>query len=164
MVNIIPESGMVFVADNTFHIEESSLYTDIGEGVRTVEFIRVKNGHLLFVEAKTSFPNPDNSSPDNLVVFQSEIDEICEKFIHSLNLLSSVEVGVADDVYTDDFTMPEKVSLVFVLVIKDHELKWCRPVKKKLEDALPPYLRTIWKPTVYVINHATAISRNLAIG
>jgi len=64
-----------------------------------------------------------------------EIKEVCDKFIHSLNLFSSVVVGAAEEMFTDDFVLPEKVSLMFVLVVKNHEFKWCRPIGKKLTQS-----------------------------
>ena len=51
MGNTISESGMEFVSDNAFYIEKSDLYTKLGDGVRSVEFIRIKGDKLLFVEA-----------------------------------------------------------------------------------------------------------------
>ena len=162
MVRIIPnQSGMDFIADNAFHIEESGLYKNAGNGIRSVEFVRVKEDRLLFVEAKTTFPNSDNPSEENKARFQEEIAEVCEKFIHSLNLLSSVEIGVVEGDYSDGFDIPENVLLVFMLVVKNHEFKWCKPIKGKLEAELPYYLKKIWKPTVYVINQSTALKQGL---
>jgi len=163
MASVITESDMDFIAENTFHIEKSKLYTNLGEGVRSVEFVRVKNDNLLFVEAKTTFPNPDNPSVDNSARFQSEIDDVCDKFIHSLNLFSSVKVGLAEDVFDSSFVLPEKVSLVFILVIKTHEFKWCNKIKGTLMATLPLYLKRIWKPKVYVINQEVAAKLNLVI-
>ena len=163
MVNVITESGMDFIADNSFRIEKSPLYTDLGDGIRSVEFIRAKDDNVIFVEAKTTFPNPNNPSAENYVKFQSEINEICEKFIHSLNLFSSVKVGVRDAQLPPDFSPPDKVTLVFVLVVKTHELGWCRNIEAALIKVLPSYLHRIWKPTVRVINHKAAIKFNLAV-
>jgi len=163
MVSVITESGMDFIAENIFHIEKSKVYTNIGEGVRSVEFVRVKDDKLLFVEAKTTFPNPDNPSEENLARFESEIKEISDKFIHSLNLFSSVEVGVAENALPNDFVLPEKVSLVFLLVIKKHEPEWCKNIVRALTAVLPLYLNSIWKPEVYVINQEIAAELNLII-
>ena len=118
----------------------------------------------MFIEAKTTFPNPNNPSAENLAKFQTGIDDICNKFIHSLNIFASVKVGVAENAFGDDFIMLEKVSLVFILVIKNHELQWCKKIKDKLIATLPSYLKKIWRPTVYVINHETASKRGLTIG
>ena len=163
MVDVITESDMNFFPDNTFHIEDSSLYKSLGEGVKSVEFIRVMEGSLLFIEARKTFPNPGNPDTENRTKFHMQIDEISEKFLHSLNLLSSVEVGVANGNYPDGFVLPDKLSIVFVFVIKNHETKWCRPIRQKLIETLPVYLKTIWKPKVFVINHQTATKRRLAV-
>ena len=164
MVDVISEPGMDFIADNSFHIEKSSIYKKLlSQGIRSVEFVRVKDDELLFVEAKTTFPNPNNPSVENRKKFQSEINEICDKFIHSLNLFSSVKVGVAENAFPIGFVLPEKVSLKFILVIKDHELKWCRKIKIALNDKLPSYLNKIWKPNIRVINHDGARKDNLTV-
>jgi hypothetical protein len=158
MRDAITESGMTFAADadDTFHTEKSPLYTRINGGVRSVEFVRIMNDRLMFVEAKTSFANPNNPDESNYSKFRAAVDEICEKFIHSLNMYSSVEVGVSGDSFPVTFSSPETVSLVFVLVVRDHEDEWCIPIKEKLIKALPAYFKKIWRPNVYVINHETA--------
>jgi len=162
MADVITESGMGFITDNAFYIERSRLYKSLGDGVRSVEFVRCIDDMLLFVEAKTTFPNPDNPSEENLARFQTEIEDICDKFIHSLNLFSSIKIGIAEDSFSGDLVLPEKASLKFVLVIKNHEIKWCKNIKKALYDAMPLYLKMIWKPDIFVINHKGAISYNLA--
>jgi len=161
MINLIRESGMDFIAENTFRIEESTTYTNIGEGIKSVEFIRAKGDKLLFVEAKTTFPNPDNPSAENYIRFQEEITDICDKFIHSLNLYASVKIGVNEEAFANDFVPPEMISLVLILVVKNHEPSWCRKIQPKLISALPSYLKKIWKPEVLVMNHETAIKQNL---
>jgi len=164
MASIINESGMDFIVDNAFQIENSTIYKDLGEGVKSVEFVRIVGDMLLFVEAKTTFPNPNNPSEDEPNRFQDEVEDICEKFIHSLNLFLSVEVGVTDDVSASEINKPETVTLVLVLVIKKHELGWCKPVKFELKRTLPSYFTKIWKPNILVINHEEAVNLDLVVG
>ena len=163
MYSEINESGMVFVADNALYIEKSDLYASLGDCVRSVEFIRVKEDRLLFVEAKASFANPNNPNGENVSKFQSEVDEVCEKFIHSLNLLSSVVIGVAGNVFDCDFVLPNSFSLVFILVIQNHEMKWCKQVQNRIKVSLPKHIIKIWKPVIYVINREIAIKRELVV-
>ena len=163
MSNNIPESGMKFISENTYHIEKSQLYELVrSDGVQTVEFIRAIDDKLLFVEAKTTFANPYNPSPGNLEKFQKEIEDICEKFIHSLYLFSAVKTGATEFVFPDDFTLPDKVSLTLILVIKKHESGWCRAPEQALKDALPPCFVKIWKPAVHVINEEIAVEEGIA--
>ena len=164
MDNIIKDqSGMDFISDNTFHIEKSALYSKIGENIKSVEFIRIKYKELLFVEAKTTFPNPDNSSEENLKRLQAEINDICSKYIHSLNLFSSIKAHVNEEEFAADFVLSEKVSLVFTLVVKNHEPLWCRKLKPIVIAALSVYLKRIWKPEVRIMNYVSAIRESLAI-
>ena len=163
MADVITESGMDFVGDNAFYIEKSSLYKKLGNGVKSVEFIRIKGDSLLFIEAKTTYPNPNNPSAENLTKFHMAIEDTCEKFLHSLNLFSSVKVGVAEFVLSDDFFALKSASLVFILVVKNHELRWCNRIRTSILNSLPLYLKNIWKPIVYVINHEAAAKRNLVV-
>ena len=63
----IIESGMRFDNTDAWRIEKSALYTSLSkgnDGFKVVEFIRVKDGNYIFVEAKSSFPNLHN--PDSI--------------------------------------------------------------------------------------------------
>ncbi len=162
MAEIITESGMDFIADNAFHIEKSNVCTKLKYNLKTVEFVRAKDDKLLFVEAKSSFPNPDN--PASSVKFQSEINDICDKFIHSLNLYASMAIGVNEQLPVD-FKPAPKVSLMFVLIFNNFEQKWCIPIKKALTNQLlkSKCIAKIWQPAVFVVNHETATKQNLIV-
>ena len=152
-------SFISFIFDNAFYIEKSQLYLRVcNSGIRTVEFIRLKDNKLFFVEAKSTFADPKNSSEK----FRIEVKEICEKFTHSLNLFSSVKAGVTKFCFPCDFILPEEVSLVFLLVIKNHERDWCEEKRDALIAALPSYLKKIWKPKVNVINEKDAVKFGIA--
>ncbi|WP_059370541.1 hypothetical protein [Treponema endosymbiont of Eucomonympha sp.] len=153
-------SDMTFIADDAYVIEEAPVRLACGDGIRSVEFILHKNTNLLFIEAKTTFAHPENSPQP----YENEIDEICEKFVHSLNLLAAVKIGIAADVLPESFADLNKVSPTFVLVVRDHEPKWCRPIKSAIVQSLPTYFKKIWKPAICVINHGTAIKRSLVMG
>ena len=100
---------------------------------------------------------------ENYKRFQEEINNICDKFIHSLNLFASIKIGVNEEIFANDFALPETLSLVFMLVIKNHESSWCRHIKSKLISTLSSYYKKIWKPEVHVLNHETAIKQNLTV-
>ncbi|MDR0295476.1 MAG: hypothetical protein LBH91_04705 [Prevotellaceae bacterium] len=159
MSKTIIESGMEFNNDNSFYIEKSFQYTATeGKGIKSVEFIRVNGDQLYFIEAKSSFPNPKN--PNSKEIFTSQIHEIADKFIHSLSLYSAIEVGIHEK-YPDDFLPADKMSLKFIFVINNHCPKWCKPIKSGLYSTLPSYIKAIWKPEVYVIDHETALRINI---
>jgi len=161
MANVINESGMDFIADNAFGIENSTIYKELGEGIKSVEFVRGIDDMLLFVEAKTTFPNPNNPSEDEANRFQDEVEIICEKFVHSLNLYMSIEVGVAESLQECEIGKPENVTIMLVLVIKKHKHDWCKPVRVELARVLPPYFKKIWKPRILVVNHEEAVNMSL---
>ncbi len=157
----ISESGMLFNTNSTFYIEKSPSYTDLGSGIKSVEFIRRKDKALLFIEAKTSFPNPSNNEER----FSSESKDITEKFIHSLNLYASIALGLrAEDISATKNVNEVNTEVKLVLVIREHEMVWCKKVQKKIALLLnkDAYFREIWRPQVIVINHNTAIELGLA--
>jgi len=158
----ITESSMDFIANlyDTYYIEDSEIYKNIGDNIKTVEFIRRKGSNLLFVEAKSSFANPSNSSnPPELL--DDEISDICEKFIHSLSLLSAVKVGIVSEILPLYLNYTGNVLLKFVLVIRNHQIEWCKPVQLAIEQTLPVHIKKIWKPEILVINHEDAQKYNI---
>jgi len=152
-------SGMEFVPDNAYPIEDSKAYSKLGSGVRSVEFVRITDGRLVLVEARSTIANPE-TSPEP---YMKEIHEICDKFVHSLNLLSAIKVGIIEETLPDALNTASNVALVFVLVVRNHRAEWCRPVKQELEKLLPTYYKKIWRPLIMVINHETAKKEKFAI-
>jgi hypothetical protein len=173
MNKTIFESEMIFVADNVFHIEKSLQYAELGDRVKTVEFVRAKGDKLMFVEAKSSFPDSSNKSPnpkkENKTgdeLFREEISDICDKFTHSLNLYSAVAVGITADRFPPDYKPANKVSLMFVLVINGFEKSLCDEIERALKQRIRESvcMSKIWKPDVCVMNHVTAKERHLIAG
>jgi hypothetical protein len=154
----IIESGMEFITDNVFYIEKSQALIKAGQGIKSVEFVRMINDRIMFLEAKTTFPNPERTDTNR---FDEEVNDICEKFIHSITLYSSIVLGVNYDELSDAFTVESKKSIWFVLVIRNHELAWCRYIQTKIRSSLPEYLQRIWSPQVFVINKKGAMKYNL---
>jgi hypothetical protein len=163
MIETITESGMDFIADNVFHIEKSPFYTRLRGSVKSVEFVRAKGCKLMFVEAKSSFPKLNDTDDKKSTRFREEVEEMCDKFVHSLNLYSSIDVGVADNGFPADFKPADKVSLVFILVINGFKTAWCDPIKKALRNRVRQSrcMANIWKPEIFVINEKTAAARKL---
>ena len=82
------ESGMKFSfeEDRSFYIEKSELYASLrGKGISVVECLTLKalrrGVYVLFIEAKTSAPNPNSHEG---MAFNQFIDEIAKKFLDSL--------------------------------------------------------------------------------
>lgn len=165
MSKTITESEMSFVADNAFHIEESPQYSQLKGAVRSVEFVRAMEDKLIFVEARSSFPKRGEADEKMSDSFQEEVSEICEKFVHSLNLYSSIDMGIAEEGFPVGFNSADKVSLVFVLVINGFEHDWCNPITQALENNLRKSrcIAHIWKPEIFVINDKTAVKRKLIV-
>lgn len=168
----IIESGMEFVTDNIFHIEKSSEYTNLGEGVKSVEFIRSVDNNLFFIEAKSSFPNPNNVTPNSdkehktgTELFNEAVSDICEKFMHSLNLYSAIDVGVVGSGFPEDYHPADNVKLSLFLIINGFDISWCDEIEKTLKEKMRKSLciAKIWKPKFYVINDKIAAKRNLIV-
>ena len=150
------ESGMdfspIFQKNNSVYIEKSKFLGNLGEGIRTVEFLSIMPGNkLYFIEAKSSAPNPDNK-----VDFNKYCDELLEKMQHSLDLYVSKELGVNKDSameFSGGFRELElaEYKIVFLLVIRKHKTEWCSDVLDGLQRKLIA-LRKIWKLDVVVWN------------
>jgi hypothetical protein len=143
---IINESGMDFIANtgDTYQIEKSHALASVGSNVKTVEFIRQLQGELRFVEAKFD--------KDFTGKFNERKREICDKFLHSLNLYCSVMLGVTVDSIPFVY---DKTRITLVLVINDCDKNVCIQIKEVLKSMLNPYLK-IWKADVSVLNLGAA--------
>lgn len=154
----IEESGMKFGPfpdSHVFWIEKSELYKSV-HNIKTVEFILENNNKLQFIEAKSSSPKP---VPENTVSFEQFIDEISQKFLHSLNLYYAGVLGrhgSANDVPAFMKKIDhQQVSIKFILVIKNHQNEWLMPIKDALEKKMSS-ISSIWESQVAVINAKTA--------
>lgn len=161
----INESDMIFgdfEEDKIFQIEKSKLHNKIGNGIKVVEFILLKNvNELNFIEAKSSSPRP---TEDNFIRFNEYTGEISDKFIHSFNLYYSVILKRNEnyqEIHNNFFELDNsKIKLKFILVIKSHEIEWLMPISDALKKNLS-YYHTIWKSEIIVINEEIAKKYNL---
>lgn len=160
----ITESGMTFGPYSepcVYHLECSSLYKSV-KNVKTVEFIlQDKAKSLSFVEAKSSSPKPE---PANNTNFDEFIEEIRNKFLHSLNLYYAAILRRHEktaDIPTDFQNLNnEDICIKLVLVIKDHQFAWLAPIHEALCRALIPY-ESIWHFDIAVINDEMALKYGL---
>lgn len=152
----ITESNMVFGDfddDKIFEIEKSKLHKNVGNGVKVVEFILIKDeNNLTFIEAKSSSPSPISGNEEN---FDKYINDICDKFMHSLNLYQSAifKRNNGHEEISENFRLLNNASIKFkfILVITYHKKEWIPPILDALKRKLIPYNK-IWKSEVIVIN------------
>ena len=76
-----------FKKENIFHIEKSGVYQQVGKNVKICEFIVKLKGKILFIEAKTTFSNPQKGT------FDKDIQDIYQKILNSLLLYSGILLG-----------------------------------------------------------------------
>jgi len=152
----ITESGMVFGdfdSESLFHIEKSDVYKKLGDGIKSVEFLYLRDRKkLMFVEAKKSSPNTDN-----IEKFEEFIEEITTKFIHSFELWMSLVTKRREADIAVPLVNPEmdKVNITFVLVIKDHKEEWLPPITRAINSVMMPYLK-IWQSKAIALNDEIA--------
>lgn len=164
MIEIV-ESGMTFGPFEDSHVfwaEESNLYHGVQNSkVKTVEFVLAENSKIQFLEAKSSSPKP---IPENTTEFNSFIDEIFLKFLHSINLFYAGILGR----HEKNNDIPEyirkidnqRISIKFILIIKGHEMDWLPPIHEALTKKMIP-ISAIWNSDVAVINDAMAVKYKL---
>lgn len=165
-MSIIRESGMdfgPFPDDRVFHIEKSRLYENMsGRSVKSVEFMWKKSRNTLrFVEAKSSSPQP---TAENNLRFDDFINDVSDKFLHSLNLYCSAVLERHKTVCD----LPEAfrslnagcTAILFCLVINGHQTEWLPPIREALIRKLRPY-NAIWGVEIAVFNHEMAVEKGL---
>lgn len=168
----IRESDMdfgIFLPEDVFQIENSRLQCSFGEGIKTVEFVLLKdNDKLLFVEAKTSCPNQNNKheSLEKAQKFEAYFKDISDKFIDSLQMM--LNVILQRNPNTDDigenlkkWGLYSKVKFRFVLVIKmAKDVEWLAGPKEELEARLLRW-RKLWDAEIVVLNEELAVRYGL---
>jgi len=159
------ESGMFFVTsclhDEIFRIEKSRLYKSAGENLSTVDFVLKHDlRNIIFIEAKSSSPNPLGKNPERFEIF---IDRVSEKFIHSFNLYCAAILGRFEkrSDLTDAFMKFSHayVTFKFLLVINKHRKDWLPPIQEALHEAFRQkmsYYKKIWRIEPAVLNDEMA--------
>lgn len=152
-----------FDEKNLFHIEESQIYKELGEGIKSVEFIlRYNKDRIILLEAKESCPNSANryNSVDNETKFEEYYSSITDKFI------ASFEIYIASlmDKYSNTFDIGEDLQnvrslrttiITYVLVIQSAKEEWLAGPMEELRARLFTY-RKIWGIEVIVLNEDMA--------
>ncbi|MDR1291440.1 MAG: hypothetical protein LBK06_09590 [Planctomycetaceae bacterium] len=148
-------SGVDFISKDAFPIENSPTRKRLTEDGKIVDFVRKLGSELLFVEVKSSFPNPNNTeTPES---FSKEIAAICDKFTVSLKIFSAIKVGVTEDILPDALSYADKVKVTLAVVIcKFEKEEWCVPIKNALLRNLPDEIIKLWMPTIKVYTIAAA--------
>ena len=170
----IEESGAIFGPFNEadlFHIEKSEILRKLGEKIKTVEFVVVRNYNqaLVFVEAKSKCPNAANSHENE------EKEKKYEEFFHDVvqKIEDSIRVtlaailgryGISREVGQNmqGLTALAKRPLQFVLVLTDPKVKddWLPSPKAELERRLLS-IRKTWGLEVIVMNRELAETYHL---
>ena len=161
---ILEESGMYFgtyAEENLFHMEKSTIYKSLGKGVSTIEFILSRRQKdILFIEAKSSSPKPNVQ-----IDFDVFIDEIHDKFAHSIEVFFSLILGRKKDVekeLSETFRLinQAKADIKLILVINGHKVEWLPPIEKALHIRLKRQIRT-WRLKLTVLNNEMACEYGL---
>ena len=100
MTKIIKESGIdfgPFQDDDLFCIEKSQLYHSLGKGLKTVEFILLRNAgkNIILLEAKTTCPNEKkkDKSEANKLKYEEYFAKIAQKVEDSVNVFLASFLG-----------------------------------------------------------------------
>lgn len=153
-----------FEESDLFHIEESKIYKDLGNGIKTVEFILKSNrDSIIFLEAKESCPNAANrhESQKKEDKFEEYYSSISEKFIDSLQIYLATILEKYEDtseVGTELLNMKSlrNIQLKFVLVVQNaKDVTWLTGPQAELKARLLQF-RKIWGVEVVVLNEELA--------
>lgn len=167
----ILESEMTFgpfSESECFPIERCPPYTNLGDGVKMVEFaLNRPNSHqepvLCLVEAKHSSPRPQNQDD-----FSTFISEISEKMINGVSLLFAAilerhgarEALLPASMHSIDLS---RCNVRCILVIHGHAEEWLPPIQDALRKSLLSMTKT-WNfgpSSIVVLNEALAAEYSL---
>ncbi len=171
----INESDMefgTFQKEKVFRMEDSRLQHSFGEGVKTVEFVLLKDrDKLLFVEAKKSCPNRDNryENKGKTEKFEEYFSDISDKFVDSLQMMLNIfldrrtvnldEVGS----HITDEKIYSILKFRFVLVVKNAvDIAWLAGPKEELEARLLRW-KKLWNIEVIVLNEELAVRYGIVL-
>lgn len=172
MAQFLYESGMQlgpFNDEDYFKIENSPLHLSMKNGVKSVECILTRFDSILFIEAKTSCPNIENSKDDDEKKEKCDayFKDIREKFEDAFNMYLTICVeknfeayGMGENLLDKDIF--KKRSIKFILIVKNAHQDWLLQITSFLEKELIK-LRRIWKVEIRVLNEEIAIARHFAI-
>lgn len=152
-----------FEEDSLFQIEDSEIYKELGDGIRTVEFIlRYTKDSIIFLEAKKSCPNSSNryESEEKREKFEEYFSSITKKFIDSLQIYLTVILNKYENMSEVGRNLQnvhsiKDVQLKFVLVVKTADITWLAGPLEELKARLLP-IRKIWGIDVAVLNEELA--------
>ncbi|WP_193768957.1 hypothetical protein [Metasolibacillus meyeri] len=154
----VSESDMLFEFEENqiFSIENSRLHTEIGKGIKSVEFVvSLKEQEFVFIEAKSSSPQP---TKDNQEKFDTFIQDVSDKFVHAFNMfLTAILRRYHDEAIPINFLEMNKqeATFKFILIIKGHQIEWLQPLQDAFSKSLL-YHRKIWGSHVIVMNEELA--------
>ena len=154
-----------FAEDEVIPIEKTPQYIKIQHGMRMCEFVLCRKGKrkLIYVEAKTTAPNPNSKDVINpKEKFQNYIIEIKEKFTNALDLYVNMAMKKEVPNEFEDIDYNE-YEIIFLLVIKECDRQWVKDVKDALEMSVRSELRVknIWCCKVLVFNEEMALRQRL---
>lgn len=171
----VEESEMLFGPfdeESFFALEKSVQYTKSlrPNGVRSCEFVLFKtkkrNKRIVFVEAKRSLPEEYAAETKERAdkLYHEFIQEITEKFRHSLELFSGILLnkydrdGLPINLNVSDL---QDIDFQLILVVKTADASKLPIYSEKLSKSLNAE-RKIWRiPNVIVLNEVLAIKKHL---
>lgn len=154
------ESNMVFSFpdEDVYRIEKSPLLAEVQ--LKATECAVFRQNVILFIEAKSSSPKPQPEGN-----FDKFIDEITDKFTHSLTFFNAAILrheGENMPVHVKNVDLSE-VHFSFILVIYGHKIEWLPPLMDALKSKLRHTLK-LWNipdVAVKVMNERMALDNKI---
>lgn len=164
---ILHESDMelYYDIDSTFLCEEYISNLNI-RNLKSVEFITIRNNKILFIEAKKTAPYPKNIDNDNSD-YNKYINDIYQKVKDSFTIFTSIIMRIREADICMKFRNSDYKNVEFklVVIIKNHDKKWCSSIKNALENNLRHFAKVWnWGPfPVVVLNEQMARDKGLVM-
>lgn len=166
MDSTLYKSNMYLITDNnTLFIERELDSFTWSQGIKRVEFVRkikFKNHeNLVFIEAKSSSPHPNNKSK-----FKEFINNVANKVIQSVWTIMALHLRHNTQLPLLKSTDIKILPFIYILILKNHPDDALIDIKNSLEDTLRQAIQyQNWKsnPSVFVFNEKMAIKYGLVV-
>ena len=172
-ITTITESGMTFGPfpdSGVFSIEKSTLYRSnfLSHGIKTCEFVLLRNKTIYFIEAKTSCPNHNTAmeNDEKRVKLDEFVKDVSQKMRDSLNLFTSIllKLNHSNELPKDMENLNlSNIQIRFVLVVKNAQNDWLIHYPDVFQNELRNEMK-IWRiPTFAVITETKAREKNFLV-
>lgn len=144
-----------------FRIEHSPVHKELGEGIKICEAIVRIDDSIVFIEAKSSFPQPGSKED-----FSARVAEAYDKFLNSILIYLGLQTQrpyknkqIPANLIIAEPTSNLKIKCYYI--IHGFQRDWLPPVNEAIGLSLSKIKKTLLIDSIMVINDTVARNHGL---